>query len=298
MPLDRHVERHPDWLKVRMPGGKNFFELRRLVRESGLHTVCEEAHCPNIGECWEHRTATFMILGAICTRHCGFCAVTAGRPTEIDWAEPARVAAAVKRLGLRHVVITSVARDDLADGGAAIFAATIENVRRNCPGTNVEVLISDLGGNWEGLARIVAAQPAIVNHNIETVERLTPRVRSRATYRRSLELLRRVKELDPDMLTKSGLMLGLGETRDEVVQALRDLRAVGVDIVTIGQYLRPSPRHLPLVRYVPPAEFEELKAVGLELGFAHVESGPLVRSSYHAHEQVPDRGRVSDALGD
>jgi lipoic acid synthetase len=279
--------RHPEWLKVRIGGGANFFELKQLVRQSGLHTVCEEARCPNIAECWEMRTATFMILGAVCTRHCGFCAVTAGRPGEIDWAEPARVAAAIKRLGLKHAVITAVARDDLEDGGAAIFAATIRNVRLNCPDTTVEVLISDLGGSLEALRTVVAAKPAVLNHNVETVERLTPRVRSRATYRRSLEVLARAKELDPDLTTKSGLMLGLGEEREEVVQTLEDLRAVGVDVVTIGQYLRPSPRHLPLVRYVAPEEFSELKEIGLALGFRHVESGPLVRSSYHAARHAP-----------
>jgi lipoic acid synthetase len=289
MAVEKSVARHPDWLKVRIPGGKNFFEVRELVRRSGLHTVCEEAHCPNIGECWEHRTATFMILGAVCTRHCGFCAVTAGRPNEIDWAEPARVAAAIRRLGLRHAVITAVARDDLADGGAAIFAATVRQVRAVAPGTTIEVLISDLAGDEAALATVVAASPDILNHNIETVERLTPKVRSKATYRRSLSLLRRAKELDARLVTKSGLMLGLGEEEAEVAAALHDLREAGVDVVTIGQYLRPSLRHLPVARYVPPEEFRRWKEYGEALGFAHVESGPLVRSSYHAHEQVPAR---------
>lgn len=281
------LERKPAWLKAQLPKGPAFFELKDLMRREGLHTVCEEAHCPNIGECWGHRTATFMILGNICTRRCGFCAVTSGRPTELDLAEPERVARTVANLGLRHVVITSVARDDLQDGGALVFALTIEAIRRQSPETNVEVLIPDLQGEAEPLRKVVDARPTILNHNIETVMRLSDRVRSRAKYPRSLELLRRAKEMDPGLLTKSGIMLGLGETMDEVVAALTDLRGAGVDIVTIGQYLRPSLRHLPLVRYVTPGEFQELKEIGLRMGFGHVESGALVRSSYHAHEQVP-----------
>jgi len=281
------LERKPSWLKARLPEGPGFFELKDLMRREGLHTVCEEAHCPNIGECWTYRTATFMILGDVCTRNCGFCAVTTGRPNELDLAEPARVARAVKNLDLRHVVVTSVARDDLADGGALVFALTIEAIRHVSPDTNVEVLIPDFQGDREALQKVVLARPAILNHNIETVERLSDHVRSRAKYPRTLELLRRAKEMDPSLPTKSGLMLGLGEERDEVVATLRDLRSSGVDIVTIGQYLRPSLRHLPLIRYVPPEDFAELREIALGMGFAHAEAGPLVRSSYHAHAQVP-----------
>ncbi len=277
----------PDWLKVRLPGGPEFFELRRLMREQGLHTVCEDAHCPNVGECWGHRTATFMILGNTCTRACGFCAVHSGRPTELDLAEPRRVAKVTKTLGLKHVVVTSVARDDLQDGGALVFARTVEEIRRLCPDTRVEILTPDFAGNWEALAVVVEARPDILNHNLETVERLSDRVRSRAKYRRSLEFLARAKALVPSLLTKSGLMLGLGEERPEVLATLGDMRAAGIDIVTIGQYLRPSLKHLPLVRYVPPEEFQELKEAALGLGFGHVEAGPLMRSSYHAHAQVP-----------
>ncbi|MHB1505808.1 MAG: lipoyl synthase [Sulfobacillus sp.] len=280
----------PQWLKVRLPTGPEFFELKRLMREQGLHTVCEDAHCPNVGECWGNRTATFMILGNICTRACGFCAVHSGRPTELDLAEPRRVAAVTRTLGLEHVVVTSVARDDLADGGALVFALTIAEIRRLCPGTAVEVLTPDFAGNWQALALVVEAAPDILNHNLETVERLSDRVRSRAKYRRSLEFLSRAKQLAPTLLTKSGIMLGLGEERDEVEATLADMRAAGIDIVTIGQYLRPSLHHLPLIRYVAPEEFAEIKAVALGLGFGHVEAGPLVRSSYHAHTQVPARG--------
>jgi len=281
------VTRKPAWLKAQIPKGPTFFKLKELMREQGLHTVCEEAHCPNIGECWGNGTATFMILGNVCTRRCGFCAVTSGRPNVLDLAEPGRVARTVKALGLRHVVITSVARDDLQDGGALVFALTIEAIRRISPETNVEVLIPDLQGDEASLRKVVEARPSILNHNLETVARLSDRVRSRAKYPRSLELLRRAKKMDQGLLTKSGIMLGLGERREEVVETLRDLRAAQVDIVTIGQYLRPSLHHLPLVRYVSPEEFGEFKRIGLELGFGHVESGPLVRSSYHAHEQVP-----------
>ncbi len=280
----------PQWLKVRLAGGPEFFELKRLMREQGLHTVCEDAHCPNVGECWGNRTATFMILGNVCTRACGFCAVHSGRPTELDLAEPRRVAAVTRTLGLEHVVVTSVARDDLADGGALVFALTIAEIRRLCLGTAVEVLTPDFAGNWQALALVVDAAPDILNHNLETVERLSDRVRSRAKYRRSLEFLSRAKQLAPALLTKSGIMLGLGEERDEVEATLADMRAAGIDIVTIGQYLRPSLHHLPLIRYVPPEEFAEIKAVALSLGFGHVEAGPLVRSSYHAHTQVPARG--------
>lgn len=277
----------PPWLKVRAPGGPNYRDLIQLMRTSGLHTVCEEAHCPNIGECWEHRTATFMLLGAICTRGCRFCAVAKGRPQGLDWDEPERCARAVQALGLRHAVITSVNRDDLPDGGAVIFALLIRRIREYSPDCGIEVLTPDFEGNPAAVRTIVEAGPDIHNHNIETVPRLYPRVRPKAKYAQSLELLRRAKVWGPfGMMTKSGIMVGLGETLDEVVQVMRDLRAVECDIMTIGQYLRPSPWHLPIQRYVRPEEFAELKRIGLELGFKHVESGPLVRSSYHAHEQT------------
>ena len=239
-PTEIPIEKKPEWLKVRAVLGPNFLDLKQLKQGLSLHTICEEAHCPNIFECWENRTATFLILGRICTRACRFCAVETGRPTEVDGAEPQRVAAAVKQLGLRHAVITSVARDDLADGGACIFGETIHAIRREVPGCAVEVLIPDLQGSEDGLAHIVAAAPDILNHNVETVERLQRKVRAKAFYARSLWVLWRAKELNPRLLTKSGMMLGVGEEREEVVQTLRDLRAVGVDIVTIGQYLRPS----------------------------------------------------------
>jgi lipoic acid synthetase len=276
----------PDWLRVRFPTGPNYQDLKDLARGLSLHTVCEEAHCPNIGECWGHRTATFMILGRVCTRACRFCMITAGQPVGVDHAEPERVAEAVARLGLRHAVITSVARDDQTDGGAGSFAETIRAIRRRSPDCSVEVLIPDFQGSAESLQIVMDARPEILNHNVETVRRLQRRVRSKAFYERSLEVLERAKAMQPNGLTKSGMMLGLGEERAEISETLRDLRAVGCDIVTIGQYLRPSELHLPIVRYVPPEEFAELKAEGLALGFRHVESGPLVRSSYHAHEQV------------
>jgi lipoyl synthase len=276
----------PDWLKVRFPGGPEYLRLRRLMRDLDLHTVCEEARCPNMGECWEQGTATLMLLGDVCTRACGFCSVTTGRPIGLDTAEPERVAEAVARMGLRHAVLTSVTRDDLPDGGAGIFAETIERIHARVPGCSVEVLIPDLLGNWDGLAVIMAARPEILNHNTETVPRLYRRVRPKAEYERSLELLERAKLLAPDRPTKSGLMLGLGETRDELLEVFGDLRAVGCDILTLGQYLQPTPRHLPIERYVLPDEFADLRREALALGFPHVEAGPLVRSSYHAREQV------------
>lgn len=281
--------RRPDWLKVKVPYGPNYAELKSIMREHKLHTVCEEAHCPNIGECWEHRTATFMILGSICTRACGFCAIATGRPLskELDLDEPCRVAEAAKLMGLRHVVVTSVNRDDREDGGAPVFAETIRQLRQQLPGCFVEVLTPDFLGNWEALAVVVAARPDIYNHNVETVPRLSRRVRSRARHPRSLELLRQVKAMAPLMLTKSGMMLGLGETWDEIIETMWELRQQRVDILTLGQYLRPSLKHLPLERYYTPDEFAQLKEEGLRMGFSHVESGPLVRSSYHAHEQVP-----------
>jgi len=284
--------RKPDWLKVKFPGGPNYLRLTSLMREQNLHTVCEEAHCPNMGECWEAGTATFMILGDVCTRACGFCAVTSGRPGAApDPNEPRRVAYTVAQLGLTHAVVTSVNRDDQPDGGAAIFADTIRWIRRLSPGTSVEVLIPDLLGNWEALEMVFAAGPEILNHNTETVPRLYGRVRPKARYERTLELLERAGMHDPRPVTKTGIMLGLGETRGEVLEVMRDLRAVEVDVLTIGQYLRPTLKHLPVVRYVPPEEFAELREEGLDLGFRHVESGPLVRSSYHAERQIPEGAR-------
>jgi lipoic acid synthetase len=281
------IEKKPEWLRVRATLGPNFSDVKALKRDLSLHTICEEAHCPNIYECWENRTATFLILGRVCTRACRFCAVETGRPTDLDLEEPQRVAEAVKHLRLRHVVVTSVARDDLADGGACVFADTIRAIRRDVPGCTIEVLISDLQGSDDGLRAVVEAQPDILNHNVETVERLQRKVRAKAYYARSLWVLERAKALAPALRTKSGLMLGLGETWAEIVGTLADLRRIDVDIVTIGQYLRPSLTHLPVERFVPPTEFAALKRIGLELGFRHVESGPLVRSSYHAHEQAP-----------
>jgi lipoic acid synthetase len=277
----------PSWLKVRFPQGSNYLELRSLMREQQLHTICEEALCPNIGECWENRTATFLILGEVCTRNCGFCSVTTGRPTGLDLDEPHRLAEAVEKIGLRHIVITSVTRDDLPDGGAGIFAETIRQLRERVPGCGIEVLIPDFQGNWDALATVMAAQPDILNHNLETVPRLYRRVRPKAIYEQSLELLKRAKDLVPSAITKSGLMVGLGEERDELLDVFSDLRTSDVDVLTVGQYLRPTMQHLPVERYVDPEEFADLKVVAQGLGFGHVESGPLVRSSYHAHEQVP-----------
>lgn len=290
-------ERKPPWLKVRFPGGENYIRLKNIMREERLHTVCEEAHCPNIGECWEAGTATFMILGDTCTRACGFCAVKSGRPMSLDGLEPVRVANAVREMGLTHAVVTSVNRDDEADGGASIFAATIRLIRKLSPGTSVEVLIPDFMGNWEALARLMAAQPEILNHNTESVPRLYRRVRPKARYERSLELLRRAKELDPGAITKSGLMVGLGETKHELLMVFADLVDSGVDVLTLGQYLRPSAKHLPLVRYYEPEEFAELRAEALALGFRHVEAGPLVRSSYHAERQVEGVRQTRQAEG-
>jgi lipoic acid synthetase len=277
----------PPWLKVPLSRGPHFKGLKRLMRDQSLHTICEEAACPNIGECWgEFRTASFLLLGNVCTRNCGFCDVTTGRPGEVDWGEPARLADAVARLNLRHVVITSVTRDDLDDGGAAIFAMTIRGLKRRDPALGVEVLIPDFQGNWEALEAVMAAGPDVLNHNLETVPRLYARVRPRAIYARSLELLKRARASSPRTPTKSGLMLGLGETRAEVESVLADLRANDVDVLTLGQYLRPTLRHLPVERFVPPEEFEALRSLARAMGFRHVESGPLVRSSYHAHTQL------------
>lgn len=284
------VQRKPDWLKVRVPQGENYMELKRIMRGLGLNTVCEEALCPNIGECWNHRTATFLILGDICTRACGFCNITTGRPVGLDWAEPLRVARAVQAMGLRHAVITSVNRDDLEDGGAAVFAATVRAIRRLVPGCSVEVLIPDFQGSWEALKVVMEAGPDILNHNVETVPRLYRRVRPRAVYSRSLELLRRAKDMAPGGVTKSGIMVGLGETVDEILETMRDIRAASVDILTIGQYLRPSKNNLPVERYYSPEEFRFFREQGMRMGFCHVESGPLVRSSYHAREQFDSLG--------
>ena len=281
------ARRHPPWLKVRAPGGPGFAETMATVRELGLHTVCQEARCPNIGECWGHRTATFMLLGDTCTRNCGFCAVTHGRPLAVDPAEPLRVASAVARLGLRHVVVTSVNRDDLADGGAAHFAATARAIKRLLPGCRVEVLVPDFQGNLASVAEVVASPVDVFNHNLETVPRLYRRVRAGARYARSLAVLEAAHGGRDRLLTKTGLMLGLGETQEELASVFRDLRSIGCDILTLGQYLRPSGEHLPVERYVPPEEFTALGAEALALGFRHVEAGPLVRSSYHAWSHVP-----------
>ncbi|NMP20966.1 lipoyl synthase [Sulfobacillus harzensis] len=277
----------PPWLKVRLTQGENYLEIKNMMRSETLHTVCEEALCPNIYECWEARTATFLILGDICTRNCGFCAITTGRPTGLDLLEPKRVAQTTKRMGLKHVVITSVTRDDLPDGGAQIFVGCIEEIRREVPGCGVEVLIPDLMGNWKALERIVEARPDILNHNTESVPRLYPWVRPKARYERTMELLRRVKQQNPDVVTKSGIMVGLGETREEIRQVLEDMRENLVDVLTVGQYLRPDQKHLPVERYYTPDEFREIKVEAEALGFRHVEAGPLVRSSYHAASQVP-----------
>jgi len=278
--------RKPSWLKVRAPGGPNYIRLKDRLREWNLHTVCEEAHCPNIGECWEDATATFMILGDVCTRNCGYCAVTHGTPVWEDREEPDRIGRAVGGLGLEYVVITSVNRDDLADGGAAHWAATVRAVRRHAPRCRVEVLIPDFQGSVASLEAVMAAGPDILNHNTETVPRLYKEVRPGAQYARSLELLRRAKAIAPEGLTKSGIMLGFDETREEMLAVMGDLRGVGCDILTLGQYLRPSTRHIPITKFYRPEEFDELKREGEALGFRWVEAGPLVRSSYHARGQT------------
>jgi len=279
----------PSWLKVRAPGGPQYLRLKGLMREWNLHSVCEEAHCPNIGECWEDLTATFMILGDVCTRNCGYCAVTHGRPQWEDREEPERVGRAVRELGLEHVVITSVNRDDLADGGAAHFAATVGAIRRHASTCRVELLIPDFQGQGDALDAVIAAGPDILNHNTETVPRLYKLARHGGRYERTLDIFRRSRRVAPGLLTKSGIILGLGEERDELVATMRDLVEANVSILTLGQYLRPSAQHLPVARYYHPDEFRELGEIGRALGFAHVESGPLVRSSYHAKSQVPGR---------
>jgi lipoic acid synthetase len=283
---EKRFEPKPEWLKVRFPGGPNYLRLKGLMRGGRLHTVCEEARCPNIGECWEAGTATFMILGDTCTRACAFCAVKSGRPLAVDAREPMRVAQAVRQMSVRHAVVTSVNRDDEPDGGAAIFAATILWIRRLSPGTSVEVLIPDFEGNWDALATVMAARPEILNHNTETVPRLYARVRPKARYERSLELLRRAREMNPDGITKTGVMVGLGETHHELLMVMADIADAGCDILTVGQYLRPSLKHAAIERYYRPEEFEALAEEGRRLGLRHVEAGPLVRSSYHAERQV------------
>ncbi len=284
--------RKPEWLKVRAPGGPTYARLRALMRELDLHTVCEEAHCPNIGECWEHEAATFMILGDVCTRNCAYCAVGHGTPKPYDPEEPARLAEAVARMGLRHVVITSVDRDDLPNGGAEAFAACIREIRRRVPDASVEVLIPDFKGSERALRIVLEAEPDILNHNLETAERLYPLARPGGRYERALELLARARRLAPAALTKSGVILGMGEEWDEILTCMRDLRASDVNILTLGQYLRPSAAHLPVARYYTPDEFRELRDIGLRLGFLHVQSSPLTRSSYHAWAQV-DRARAA-----
>lgn len=276
----------PAWLRVRAPGGPNYVRLARLVRDQGLHTVCEEANCPNMGECWEHGTATFMILGDTCTRSCGFCAVKTGRPPYLDTDEPRRVAEAIAGMNVQHAVLTSVNRDELPDGGATIWAETITRIREASPETGVEVLIPDFQGDWDALRAVMDAKPDILNHNIETVPRLYRRVRPQAKYARSIELLRVAKEIDPNAVTKTGMMLGLGEVESDLELVLRDLVETKVDILTLGQYLRPTMKHLPVDRYVTPEEFARWKETGEAMGLKHVESGPLVRSSYHAWNQA------------
>jgi len=285
----------PEWLKVRAPGSPSYLRLKGLMRELNLHTVCEEAQCPNIGECWNHGTATFMILGDVCTRACSYCAVAHGRPAAVDPAEPVRVASAIETLDLSYVVITSVDRDDLADGGASIFADTIRETRQRLPDCRIEVLIPDFQGNRAALASVLDARPDILNHNTETVPRLYRMARSGGRYARTLELLDRARGYAPDIPTKTGLMVGLGEEHDELVATFEDLRGVGCGILTIGQYLRPSPAHAPMVRYYHPDEFAALKRIALDIGFVHVESGPLVRSSYHAHETADAYSRAASS---
>lgn len=274
----------PDWLRVKLPTGENFLKVRQLVDKHKLHTICESGNCPNMGECWGAGTATFMILGNICTRSCGFCAVATGRPLPVDENEPRRVAESVKLMEVKHCVITSVDRDELKDGGSVIWAETVKAIRAISPGTTLETLIPDFRGQWENLQRIIDVKPEIVSHNLETVKRLTRQVRIQAKYERSLEVLKRLKE--GGCKTKSGIMLGLGETKEEIIESMQDLRNVNVDILTLGQYLQPTPKHLPVVSFIKPEMFAELKEIALEMGFKYVESGPLVRSSYHAEKHL------------
>ncbi|HEX7289348.1 MAG TPA: lipoyl synthase [Candidatus Angelobacter sp.] len=291
--MPRRPKPKPEWLKARAPLGDNYHDLKKLARTLGLHTVCESAQCPNIGECWNHKTATFMLLGNLCTRHCGFCAVPKGKPEPLDWDEPRRVAEAVAALGLKHAVVTSVNRDDDNQGAAKIFAHTIQEIRRQAQGCQVEVLIPDFQGHEDCLQIVVDAKPEILNHNTETVPRLYRAARSGARYERTLDLLSNVKRFAPEMVSKTGVMVGLGETMEELLEVFRDLAGRKVDILTIGQYLRPSKDHLPIARYYTPDEFAFMKREALQMGFKHVESGPLVRSSYHAHEQAESTGLVA-----
>ena len=279
------TRRLPPWLKVKMPGSQNYLEIKGMLRGNELHTVCEEAHCPNIGGCWESRTATFMILGDICTRACAYCAVTTGKPAGLNLQEPVRLAETVERMGLKYAVVTSVNRDDLPDGGAYIFAQCIQQVHLRIPSCMVEVLIPDFDGNWDALGTVMTAKPDTLNHNIETVRRVFRRVRPKGEFDQSLELLSRAKSIDPNAVTKSGLMVGLGETWEEILETMHELRSVDCDLLTIGQYLRPSDKHVPLSKWYTPQEFEELRREGEAIGFRNVASGPLVRSSYHAAEQ-------------
>lgn len=283
-------DRKPSWLKVKAPGGENYLRLRQMMQELNLHTVCQEAHCPNIGECWDHGTATFMILGDVCTRNCAYCAVSHGRPPKYDIEEPARVATAIAQMNLRHAVITSVDRDDLPDFGAYIFAETIRQIHERLPTCSIEVLVPDFQGNVDSIRAVLEARPDIYNHNTETVPRLYKKARPGGRYERLLEIFRTTKRIAPDIPTKTGIILGLGETNEEVVETMKDLRSVDVDILTLGQYLKPSDSHIALDRYVTPEEFRELYEIGMRMGFRHVESGPLVRSSYHAWEQVQAAG--------
>lgn len=276
----------PKWLRVKLPTGENYRTVRGLVDQHKLHTICESGSCPNMGECWGEGTATFMILGNICTRSCGFCAVQTGKPEAVDEFEPGRVANSVKIMGVKHAVITSVDRDDLKDGGSEIWAQTVRAIRQQSPGTTLETLIPDFAGKWENLQVLIDVAPEIVSHNLETVRRLTKQVRIQAKYDRSLEVLFRLKK--GGMRTKSGVMLGLGESESEVIETMQDLRSVGVDILTLGQYLQPTPKHLPVVEFVEPMQFEKYRILGLEMGFRYVESGPLVRSSYHAEKHLFD----------
>lgn len=286
-----HLIRKPSWLKVKAPGGGTYLELKGLMRELGLHTVCEEARCPNIGECWEHKAATFMILGDVCTRNCAYCAVAHGTPAPYDPVEPIRLAEAVSRMGLRHVVITSVDRDDLEHGGAEAFADCVGEIRRRQPATTVEVLIPDFKGSERALEIVLSARPDILNHNLETCERLYRLARPGGRYDRALQLLANARRLTPDGMTKSGVILGMGEEWDEIVTCMRDLRRSDVNILTLGQYLRPTDGHLPVARYYTPDEFAELREIGMQLGFTHIQASPLTRSSYHAWEQADSATR-------
>lgn len=286
--MNTSTTRRPSWLRVKLPSGENYRFVRRVIDEHRLHTVCESAHCPNMGECWGAGTATFMILGNICTRSCGFCAVVTGRPTELDWEEPERIAKAVELMNLKHCVITSVNRDELKDGGAEIWARTIRAIKQRMPETTIEVLLPDFKGNWDALYRVLEEKPDVVSHNMETVKRLYRQVRPQAKYERSLELIRRTREAG--FRTKSGAMLGLGEMHEEVLELMQDLLENGCQVLTLGQYLQPTPAHLPVVRFIPPEEFEEYARIGYEMGFDYVESGPLVRSSYHSERHVKPQG--------